>query len=261
MTRLQYTAIFAAAGIVFLLYFGFDTRSKEEKRAIAQLEMSGISFDVVPLIEKAKESLQTFDLNEINVLENRVQIGEGLEKIAALKELSGKWYKLDNPHIAGFYGEQVAKEENTAEAWSIAATTYLAGLDEEDQNIGNWCLNRSIEAFENAISIDPESVQYRVNLALLYAERPPQDNPMKGVQMLLRLNENNPEDVLVLNALARLAIKTGQWDRAKARLEKSESIESENSTTICLLAEVYQQLNDKRASAVKDKCELLTLKR
>jgi uncharacterized protein HemY len=122
-------------------------------------------------------------------------------------------------------------------------------------------LNKAIQALENAISIDPETVQYRVNLALIYAERPPQDNPMKGVQMLLSLNEKHPDDVLVLNALARLAIKTGQWDKAQQRLERAEALDPENITTICLLAEIYDQLKDQRAQALKDKCEFLTLKK
>ena len=79
--------------------------------------------------------------------------------------------------------------------------------------------------------------------------------------MLLALNEKYPDDVLVLNALARLAVKTGQWDRAKARLEKSASLQEDNASTICLLADVYQQLDDVRAQAMKDKCEFLTSKR
>ena len=79
--------------------------------------------------------------------------------------------------------------------------------------------------------------------------------------MLLSLNEKYPDDVLVLNALARLAIKTGQWDRAQQRLELSDSLQPENTTTICLLADVYSQLNDQRAQAVRDKCNLLTLKK
>ncbi|MCB0687172.1 MAG: hypothetical protein KDC53_11620 [Saprospiraceae bacterium] len=246
---------------VLVLYFGFDTKSSKEKGDLAQIEKSGISLDIIPLIESAKQALNSADLNEINALEHRVQTLQGEEEIAGLKELSGKWYRLNAPHIAGHYAEAVAEKTNSAEAWSIAATTYLAGVGQQDRTVSDWCLNQAIQSFENAISIDPGNTQYRVNLALLYAEKPPQDNPMKGVQMLLALNEKYPDDVLVLNALARLAVKTGQWDRAKARLEKSASLQEDNASTICLLADVYQQLDDVRAQAMKDKCEFLTSKR
>ncbi|MBK8502349.1 MAG: hypothetical protein IPL46_09130 [Saprospiraceae bacterium] len=260
MTRFQQITIAASVAGLLLLYFGFDTRSVKGKEEIAQLEKSGIAIDLQPLIESAKGKLSKFDLNEILVLEGQIGAVEGPDKITALKELSGKWYRLDKPYLAGHYAEQVAEEMSSGEAWSIAATTYLAGLSDSDELVRQGSLNKAIQGLENAISIDPETVQYRVNLALIYAERPPEDNPMKGVQMLLGLNEKHPDDVLVLNALARLAIKTGQWDKAQQRLERAEALEPENITTICLLAEIYEQLKDQRAQALRDKCELLTLK-
>lgn len=261
MSRLQWTSIIIAITSVLILYFGFDTKSKKEKENLRQVEKEGITLDVQPLIERAKSTLSNEDLIEINGLESGIELAGEFEKITGLKELSGKWYKLKQPHIAGHYAEQVAEKENSGEAWSIAATTYVAGMGSTDQLISDWSLNKAITAFENAISIDPETTQHRVNLALLYAEKPPGDNPMKGVQMLLNLNEKDPDDVLVLNALARLAIKTGQWERAKDRLERADSIQPENITTTCMLADVYSELEDIRARAVKDKCELLTSKR
>ena len=242
------------------MYFGFDTKSNLEKKELREIEGSGIVIDPKPLIEAAKKELSSYDLNELTGLENQADQGEGLERSAALQRLSGKWYRLNNPFIAGSYAEQVAIEDPSGEAWSIAATTYLAGIGQADELIGNGCLNKAIEALENAISLEPEQIQYRLNLALVYAERPPEDNPMKGIQMLLGLNEKHPENVSVLNALGRLAIKTGQWDRAQQRLEKADSLEPDNKITVCLLSEVYIQQQHPRANATKDKCELLTLK-
>ncbi|MCB0669158.1 MAG: hypothetical protein KDC80_25215 [Saprospiraceae bacterium] len=262
MTRLQWATIIVAIVGVFVLYFGFDTKSTKEKSDLKQVEKEGISIDIQPLIESAKGTLSSTDEREITSLENRTETEEGPEKMTALKELSGKWYRLAKPHIAGYYAEEVAEMEKSGEAWSIAATTYVAGIGGSSEPfISDWCLNKAIAAFENAISLDPEVSQYRVNLALLYAEKPPTDDPMKGVQMLLSMNEKDPDDVLVLNALARLAIKTGQWERAKDRLLRADSLQPDNITTVCLLATVYQELNDEQAQATKDKCELLTSKR
>ena len=46
-------------------------------------------------------------------------------------------------------------------------------------------------------------------------------------------------------------------NKAQQRLERAEAFEPENITTICLLAEIYEQLKDQRAQALKDKCEKL----
>jgi len=260
MTRLQILVISLSALSTFALYFGFDTKSSKEKVEIENLERTGIEIDTEPLIESAKQELSGFDLNEVVMLENQANAADGEAKIDALKKLSGKWYRLDKPFIAGSIASEIAEQTGSAESWSIAATTFLAGISDSDQMVREGSLRKAIEALENAISIDPENEQHRVNLALVYAERPPQGDPMKGVQMLLSLNQKNPESVLVLNALGRLAIKTGQWERATERLEKANSVDPDNTTTICLLSEVYQQVNDRRAQEMKDKCESLTLK-
>jgi tetratricopeptide (TPR) repeat protein len=260
MTKFQILVISLSAVLVLWLYFGFDTKSNLEKKELREIEGSGIIIDPKPLIEAAKKELSSYDLNELIGLENQADQAEGLERSEALQRLSGNWYRLNKSYIAGSYAEQVAIEDPSGESWSIAATTYLAGIGQADELMSKACLNKAIEALENAISLDPEEITHRLNLALVYAERPPEDNPMKGIQMLLSLNEKNPDNVSVLNALGRLAIKTGQWDRAQQRLEKADSLEPGNKNTVCLLSEVYIQQQHPQANATKEKCELLTLK-
>jgi uncharacterized protein HemY len=78
---------------------------------------------------------------------------------------------------------------------------------------------------------------------------------MKGIQMLLQLNQEAPEDVLVLVTLGRLAIQTGQFDRAEVRLLKALEVEPQNVGAICLLARVYQELgNTAKAADYQRQC-------
>jgi uncharacterized protein HemY len=95
----------------------------------------------------------------------------------------------------------------------------------------------------------------------VYAENPPQDNPMKGVMMLVELNKQFPENVSVLAQLGRLAIKTGQWEKAIERLEQALAIEPENSFAVCLLAQAYEGSgNQEQAGIFFAKCEELSSK-
>jgi len=82
-------------------------------------------------------------------------------------------------------------------------------------------------------------VEHQVNLALVYAENPPADNPMKAVLLLRDLEKKHPDNASVYNALGRLAIKTGQWERAIERLEKARSLDPKNPNTPCLLSRAY----------------------
>jgi len=74
--------------------------------------------------------------------------------------------------------------------------------------------------------------------------------------MLLKLNENNPDNVQVLNQLARLSLRTNQTDKAILRLEKAISLEPENNNSICLLAQAYAQAgNDAKTLEFQNKCK------
>jgi Flp pilus assembly protein TadD len=124
----------------------------------------------------------------------------------------------------------------------VAGGTYFNGIAAAQDNalIRTYCADRAVKAFENAASLAPDQPDYRVNLALVYAENPPPDNPMKAVLMLRDLESKYPSAPSVYNALGRLAIKTAQWERAIERLEKARSLDPSNPNTPCLLAKAYE---------------------
>jgi predicted Zn-dependent protease len=98
--------------------------------------------------------------------------------------------------------------------------------------------------FESAISLNPGEIDYRINLAIVYAEVPPAENPMKGIQSLLELNRQHPENTSVLYHLARFGMRTGQYDKAKERLEKALSIEPGEKRVNCLMAELLKETGE-----------------
>jgi uncharacterized protein HemY len=94
---------------------------------------------------------------------------------------------------------------------------------------------------------------------LIYAENPPQDNPMKGILMLLDLNKKFPENVGVLVNLGRLGLKTAQFEKAAQRLEKVIVLEPDNRSANCLLIEAYEGLGQKeKVLFYQNKCEALS---
>ena len=166
---------------------------------------------------------------------------DSASKVAALKRLSGYWYRAQQLAVAGGLAEQVAEVENTDSAWSVAGGTFFNGLvGAQDPKVRAYCAEHAVKAFESAASLNPANVAHRVNLALVYSENPPPDNPMQAVLMLRDLVNKHPDDPVVYNALGRLAIKTGQWQRAIERLEKSWTLDKSNPNTPCLLAKAYE---------------------
>ena len=79
---------------------------------------------------------------------------------------------------------------------------------------------------------------------------------MKGIQILLKLNKNYPENVPVMNNLAKFALQTNQLDRAQVRLQKAAELDPNNRMTNCLSMELYTKLGElSTAEQFRAKCE------
>ncbi len=239
MTRLQWFSIGIAAILVLAFYFFGETKPKEQRNLEKSRALNMEQTNVEVLRKEAMESLPVAASAELELLEHDLKpSGQDSSQIGLLEELSSKWYQAGHPAISGYYAQRIAESRKSAESWSIAGSTYFIGLrGAKVDKIKAFCFDRAVQAFESAISLEPSNPSHQVNLALTYVENPPENNPMQGVQLLLQLNEKYPDNLGVLNNLARLAIQTGQYDRAIQRLERALEIDPDFPRTICLMAE------------------------
>lgn len=259
MNRLQWIVAGSAALLFLALWLGFDTKNASQRTTDRSRGIQGEITAFSTLLSDAKEHLPASGSQQVADLERAViNASDAHAKSEAFKALSGFWYRNGNIPVAGGYADSVAVVEQTDAAWSVAGGTYFNGLLNagENQLIRQYCGPKAITAFENAVSLSPQKAEHQVNLALVYAEFPPADNPMKAVLMLRDLETKYPTEPAVFNALGRLAIKTNQWDRAIQRLEKAFSLDASNPTTPCLLAKAYEGAgNTEKAKEFAQKCK------
>lgn len=261
MTKLQWAVIASAIGMFFILYLGCDTTPEDIKALEKSRALAAESTDINALLQEAKPALSGISSNTVLALETELEdTVSDSARAEVFKRLASKWYELGQPAISGYYAQQVAELLGTEESWSIAGTTYTICIQQsQEQKIRDFCTGRAVQAFESAISLNPEEIAHQVNLALAYTSSPPPDNPMKGILMLRDLNQKAPDNVLVLNTLARLALQTGQYSKAVERLEHALELAPGNSNTICLLAEAYQGNGEaEKGKAFEEKCRSLT---
>jgi len=262
MDKKQLGLLLVSLALFCVLYFVLDTKPNKQK-LLEKSRSANLESTSIQLIEKdAKTSLNKEQLNFIEAFEVQMHQESNDSLKAILQEqLSSHWFKMGHPAIAGYYAEELAKKNETADAWGIAGTTFIYGLQNyESEKLKSYCFKRGINALETASSLDPDNVDHKINLALAYVESPPKDNPMMGILQLVGLNRENPENVKVLNQLGRLAIKTNQLDKALERLNSAEALSKDNKTTICLLAELYSKRQETaKAESYAKKCnELIT---
>lgn len=258
MNKAQIWSLFAALALFLGLYFGLDASPDKHRKMEPSSSMPADEISFEGLLENAKSALQAEQLEILSALDRQLETATNdKEKAFALKDISAFWYKNIQLPLAGSYAEEVASIEKADSSWSVAGGTYFTALvSAQDPGIRGYCAKHAVTAFENAALLAPEKIEHQVNLALVWAEDPPPNNPMQAVLMLRDLESKHPENPSVYNALGRLAIKTGQWQRAIERLEKSWNLNKNNPNTPCLLARAYQGIgNTTKATEFSGLCK------
>ena len=261
MTRPQIFLIAGAFACLLFLYFGFDTKTKDLAQIEKQRALNAASTDIKVLLKEAKTTLAPGQSATILSLEQAIaEAASDEEKVQNLKLLSGSWFEMGKAEIAGFYAAQIAEILQDEEAWSIAGTTYAIALQRaSSEKVKDFCAQHAIAAFEKAITLNPQNIDHKVNLAVCYTDYPPKDNPMKGILMLIDLNKKHPDNISVLTNLGRLGIQTGQYEKAVKRLEKVIALQADHPKAYCLLAEAFAGLKrNTEAQEAANKCRQLS---
>ncbi|MFZ4544009.1 MAG: tetratricopeptide repeat protein [Saprospiraceae bacterium] len=258
MNKQQTILISIFVALFFGMYFGCDYVPKNHEKTAEKDKSTEEVADIDKLVENAIAALPDDKKAVVATLEQQLKLADSdTARLNGLKKLSGEWFRFNNLAVSGIYAEQVAKVENSEKAWMICGIMYMDAVQQNETSaIRQFCTVNAVNAFENAITANPENIENRINLALCYTDNPPQDNPMKGILMLRDLDSKYPSNPKVLFQLARLAMRTNQFDKAIARLEQILAIQAGNTSAICLLADAYKAAgkNDKAIVFAK-KCE------
>lgn len=264
MGKPQYIAVAAAALLFAGIFWGLEHRPADIVRATETRR--GVSLSATSAQALIREALPQLDVRteaEIHGFSKMLDAATAdARRIEVYKDLSGAWYRAGRPAIAGHYAEQVAELAPSDTAWGLAGTTYSLCLqvDSLSAKQRDFCRERAVIAYENAISLAPTEPSYKLNLALYYADNPPEDNPMRGIRMLLDLNRDDPDDVSVLVQLGRLALRTNQNDRALERLTRAVELAPDTRAAHCLLAEAAEREGRADVAAASEaRCRALSV--
>jgi len=239
----QLISIISFVGLFLILYLGCSTKSTEQKDLEKSRSQKFELISIDRVINEAAPTISATAQGEISDIVSRMKLAEtDTQKVEYLSRLASMWYSQGQPLISGHYAEQIAEINNDIDSWSIVGTTYsIATQQLKEGNERKHAVAKSRLAFEKALSLSPDNVDNKINLALTYVEAPLEENPMKGILMLVEMNRKHPENVAVLMQLARLSIKTAQYDKAVERLTKVIELRPTLREAHCMLAEALRQ--------------------
>lgn len=245
--RLPFLVVLGAVILFCLLYFGSRTRPLNRAEVDKSRSLKAQStFSTSTLVSDAKKALGAEALIAIEALEESLEAeSDPIQKIEILKKISGEWYQLSNFATSATYAEQIAEQTGAEEGWAIAGTTYsICYQRTESEEVRAFCVEKAIRSLEQATSINPSNSTHQLNLALAYIEK----QPMAGIQMLLQIIKDEPENTAALMALGDMSVRSGQLDKAVGRYQQVLKIDENHLNANLGLAKVYESKGDKVAA-------------
>ncbi len=240
---MQKGKIALGAGALILaaaLYFGGKTTAKKEN-VTTSVNTSSFSFETYE--KNRKEALDAASREKLAMLVSALKVPES--DTAARKkgyvQLSEFWKEQQDPALAAYYIYQYAQADHTKPAFENAGDALLSVYKSgSDSVISNNLITFALRSYEEAVRIDGSDVELKIKLADVYVQG--SQEPMKGIGILRQLSDSLPDNIPVLLALGRLSIQSGQFDKAKERLQKVLKLAPQNTEAMYFLAIAEAQL-------------------
>lgn len=265
MRPIHYISIAAAAGLLAFLYFGVNTTPPSKKKDAVAAGMAGgmssthtamqpASFDSIE--NAAKKALPDHATGEIAVVEKELAGIEDSVKMAPVYWKLGKvWQEHKQFPVAAYYYAKSAKLENSEKNLNFAGQLFLDLMQRSSSpSVTMWEAQQSIACFQRSMELNPKNDTVKMALAAAYIEGA--GETMQGVQLLLSITREKPDNIPANLMLGRLAIQSGQFDKAVGRFETVLKQEANNTEALYFLAEAYKGKGDKqKAIELFEKCK------
>lgn len=190
----------------------------------------------------------------------RTQAQTPAERIQALEQLAQFWDRAQYVEVAALYYRELAQNDSTLAQWQQAAQKLgVAFRISNDTTLRQFLVENALSAQQNVVNFDTTQTQPKIELASTYIDGYiGQPQVMNGVLMLLDITKKQPDNVPANLLLGRMAIVSGQFDKAIQRLERVVTLQPDNPEAYYMLGEAYLQSGNKeKAVEMWQKCKKL----
>jgi tetratricopeptide (TPR) repeat protein len=229
-----------------------DTQAGHQHEATAMSGAQAKEFDF--------QKYQSEALAKLSVDDNKkaVAIMEFAEKnntAVAQKDVAEFWEGRKDLNMAAHFYKKGAFLENTEKSVTFAGNLFLALMQRaEEADLRKWHALEAISCFNKSLELQPENADVKIALATCYTEGT--GETMKGVTLLREVTQTDSTNISANIILGKLAIQSGQFDKAIKRLELVLSLRPENSEAMYFLAEAYKGVGNKeKAIALFEQCK------
>lgn len=239
-----------------ILYFGNFTQKKEKSAEAPHATLpEGISFEEyadmqLKLIEDASVKDEILKVNQQYTAATVDSVKS--QQAHLLAEL---WKSAGNNNLEAYYHYLSASADKDAAALAASGEKLISLYrNSQDTLIKNNLITFALRSLEAASTLNPDNLELKVKLGSAYVEGSPE--PMKGITLLREVVEKDPENISALIMLGRFAILSGQYDKAKERLDQVLVLDPNNAEAIYFMAITQEGLgNIEKAIELLEACK------
>ena len=260
----HYITLAIAIALIALLYWGGNTVPPAKKPGAETQPMAGAaqgpntmkpaSFDSI--VTASRKQLPKTAADTVMTIENELTAMHDSSRMASVFiRLSAVWERNKIMPVAVYYNAKAAKLENSEKKLTFAGQNFLQLMENESSpSVQVWEAREAVSCLEQSLKINPDNEDTKLALATGYIEGT--GEPMKGVQILLAITREKPDDVPANMLLGRMSIQSGQFDKAVGRFETVLKQEPDNKEALFFLAQAYEGKGDKpKAIEMLEKCK------
>lgn len=219
--------------------------------------------DMPALATKLKDKITQNAADSITYWENQMQTqaGNNPTKTKALQQIAQLWEKEGYFEMSAYFRRQLARTDSTQNNW-LAAANALADAFQlaADSTMRMFLIENAIDAYQKTLQFDTTQLNVKVNIANCYFDAYA-NNPqmvMNGVMMLRGVTAIDSTFAPAQLSLGRMAIVSGQYDKAVARLQTVIRKDPNNAEAFYYLGEAYAALGQKeKAKEAFENCKKL----
>lgn len=255
MRRSHYITLFVAVALIAAMYWGINTVPPKQDTPKPQAGAPHADDDhhdaVAPatteeILEAAIQALPEHAAEEAKQLRENAMVSSSTLKIAEYQtELAQLLQQHKQVPAAAYYYTEAAKLENSEKRLNFAARLNSELLrNAESPSVRAWAVQQAIDAYKLSMELNPDNDTVKMELAACYIDGT--EAPMQGIQLLLGITREKPDNIPANLMLGQLSIRSGQIDKAQERFERVLGLDPKNTEALYFLAEVYKSKGDKK---------------
>jgi len=247
----HYISLAVALAVTALIYWGGNTVApKKAGPAAAGTDAPHVAGSeaghVQPetpdsFLAAARRRLPAHGAEEIARAEAAVRaLPDSTAMVPALEALADAWREHKQPLPTVYYRALAAGLDKSPEKLTFAGRSALAVLETPDVSPAGrlWAAQTAIALLSKAVEARPDVDTLQLALAVAYIDGT--GETMQGVQQLLAITRTQPQHIPANLLLGRLAVQSGQWDKAAGRFQTVLGQEPTNVEALLGLADVYR---------------------